>query len=210
MLFTSIDYVLLLLNPCLLAKYQYLHIINGISASKIVFLYSLQLNLTNIGHKLTFGIFSINLAVFLLWRIPAARPFMTKYFASNPAVKKNCLPMLLCAFSHMGPLHFGFNMFALSSFAPPLVDIMGKEHFLGAYLTGAVVSSFTSYFYRVSNIFYVSLQYILCITIFKSHRSPKNEMTKANKFLFWVYLICYDLLKKINRKKLLIALSSCY
>jgi len=101
------------------------------------------------GHKLTFGIFSINLAVFLLWRIPAARPFMTKYFASNPAVKKNCLPMLLCAFSHMGPLHFGFNMFALSSFAPPLVDIMGKEHFLGAYLTGAVVSSFTSYFYRV-------------------------------------------------------------
>lgn len=101
------------------------------------------------GHKLTFGIFSINLAVFLLWKIPAAKPFMIKYFASNPAVKKNCLPMLLCAFSHMGPAHFGFNMFALSSFAPPLVDIMGKEHFLGAYLTGAVVSSFTSYFYRV-------------------------------------------------------------
>ena len=58
----------------------------------------------------------------------------------------------------MGPVHFGFNMFALSSFAPPLVDIMGKEHFLGAYLTGAVVSSFTSYFYRVSNFFCVSLQ----------------------------------------------------
>ena len=199
MLFTSIDYVLLLLNPCLLAKYQYLHIIKGISASKIVFLYSLQLNLTNIGHKLTFGIFSINLAVFLLWRIPAARPFMTKYFASNPAVKKNCLPMLLCAFSHMGPLHFGFNMFALSSFAPPLVDIMGKEHFLGAYLTGAVVSSFTSYLYRVSNIFYVSLQnenklenLFYYITNFTPHRSSKNEMTKVNTFLFWFDLLWFD------------------
>ena len=131
-------------------------VLKGISASETIILYSLKLNISqtiHIGHKLTFGIFSINLAVFLLWKIPAAKPFMIKYFASNPAVKKNCLPMLLCAFSHMGPLHFGFNMFALSSFAPPLVDIMGKEHFLGAYLTGAVVSSFTSYLYRVSNIF---------------------------------------------------------
>ena len=90
----------------------------------------------------------------------------------------------------MGPLHFGFNMMALSSFAPALVDIMGKEHFLGAYLTGAVVSSFTSYLYRVSNIFYVSLQNenklenLFYYTNFTPHRSSKNEMTKVNTFLF--------------------------
>jgi len=40
-------------------------------------------------------------------------------------------------------------MFALYSFAPPLVDIMGKEHFLATYLTGAVISSYASYVYRV-------------------------------------------------------------
>ena len=92
-------FLLLKVNPCLLAKYLY--IIKEISASETIILYSLKLNISqtiHIGHKLTFGIFSINLAVFLLWKIPAAKPFMIKYFASNPAVKKNCLPMLLCAF----------------------------------------------------------------------------------------------------------------
>ena len=86
----------------------------------------------------------------------------------------------------MGPLHFGFNMMALSSFAPPLVDIMGKEHFLGAYLTGAVVSSFTSYLYRVSNIFYINLQNenkLENMFYYTPHRSSKNEMTKVNSFL---------------------------
>ena len=100
------------------------------------------------GHKLCFGIFSVNLAVFLLWKVPAAKPFMIKYFASNPAAKNNCLPMILSAFSHIGPWHFAFNMFALQSFTPTLVDIMGKEQFLGAYFSGAVVSSFSSYLYR--------------------------------------------------------------
>ena len=53
-------------------------------------------------------------------------------------------------FSHYGPFHLAFNMYALQSFAPPLVDIMGKEHFLAIYLSGAVVSSMSSYVYKVS------------------------------------------------------------
>ena len=55
-----------------------------------------------------------------------------------------------CGHTNLGPFHFAFNMFALYSFAPPLVDIMGKEHFLATYLTGAVISSYASYVYRVS------------------------------------------------------------
>jgi len=101
------------------------------------------------GQKVAAGIFSINMAVFLLWRFPFLQTFMMKYFASNPAAKQNCLPMLLSAFSHIGPMHLAFNMIALSSFVPTLVDIMGKEHFLGVYLTGAVISSYSSYLFRV-------------------------------------------------------------
>ena len=102
------------------------------------------------GQKVAGCIFSVNLAVFLLWKFPHLQTFMMRYFASNPAAKQNCLPMLLSAFSHIGPMHFAFNMIALSSFVPTLVDIMGKEHFLGVYLTGAVISSYSSYLYRVS------------------------------------------------------------
>ena len=54
------------------------------------------------GHRLCFGIFAVNLAVFLMWKVPSAKPFMIKYFASNPAMKNNCLPMVLSAFSHIG------------------------------------------------------------------------------------------------------------
>ena len=60
------------------------------------------------------------------------------------------IPLLFFFFSHYGPFHLAFNMYALQSFAPPLVDIMGKEHFLAIYLSGAVVSSMSSYVYKVS------------------------------------------------------------
>ena len=51
-------------------------------------------------------------------------------------------------------------MYALQSFAPPLVDIMGKEHFLAIYLSGAVVSSMSSYVYKVSQSVKKSEKYV--------------------------------------------------
>ena len=83
-------------------------------------------------------------------RIPALQPIMYRYFTSNPGAKAKCLPMLLCAFSHHGSLHFLFNMYALYNFGPPLIEVLGKEHFLGLYSSAAVISSMTSYIYRVS------------------------------------------------------------
>ena len=84
-----------------------------------------------------------------LWRIPHITPLMTKYFLTSPSAKAKCLPMLLSAFSHHSFLHFSFNMFALWSFGVPLVEKLGKEHFLSIYLSSAVFSSLTSAIYKV-------------------------------------------------------------
>ena len=102
------------------------------------------------GQKVIAGILLANTAVFVLWQIPAMTPFMMRYFVSSPVAHSTCIPMLLCAFSHQNFMHFGFNMYALSSFAPPVVEAMGKELFLGFYATTAIVSSFTSLFYKVT------------------------------------------------------------
>ena len=58
-------------------------------------------------------------------------------------------------------------MYALQSFAPPLVDIMGKEHFLAIYLSGAVVSSMSSYVYKVSEKIGKIKNYIFTKKIFR-------------------------------------------
>ena len=101
------------------------------------------------GQKIVAGLLIANTAVFILWQIPAMTPFMMRYFVSSPVAHSKCIPMLLCAFSHQNFMHFGFNMYALSNFAPPVCEAMGKELFLGFYMTAAIVSSMTSLFYKV-------------------------------------------------------------
>ena len=101
------------------------------------------------GQKIVAGLLIANTAIFILWQIPAMTPFMMRYFVSSPVAHSKCIPMLLCAFSHQNFMHFGFNMYALSNFAPPVCEAMGKELFLGFYMTAAIVSSMTSLFYKV-------------------------------------------------------------
>ena len=110
------------------------------------------------GQKIVAGLLIANTAVFLLWQIPAMTPFMMRYFVSSPVAHSKCIPMLLCAFSHQNFMHFGFNMYALSSFAPPVCEAMGKELFLGFYMTAAIVSSMTSLFYKVNITYRLSQQ----------------------------------------------------
>jgi len=96
-------------------------------------------------------IIAVNCIVFLFWKIPAAGNFMMRNFCSNPAATTGtCIPMLLSAFSHVGIMHLGFNMMALNSFGPKLVEMLGTEHFIATYLTAAVFSSWTSYVYKVA------------------------------------------------------------
>lgn len=99
--------------------------------------------------KLFVPICAVNVLVFLAWRIPRFQPTMLKYFCSNPASQIVCWPMLLSTFSHYSGLHILANMYVLHSFSSGAVDRMGKEQFLGLYLSAGVISSFTSYMYKV-------------------------------------------------------------
>ena len=60
-----------------------------------------------------------------------------------------CWPMILSTFSHYSFFHLAANMYVLYSFSTSGVEDLGKEQFLGLYLAGAVISSFTSYLYKI-------------------------------------------------------------
>ena len=70
-------------------------------------------------------------------------------FTSNPGSRKLCLPMLLSTFSHFSGIHLAANMFVLDSFMAPAVHLLGKEQFLGVYLTSGVFTSLASYVHKV-------------------------------------------------------------
>lgn len=95
--------------------------------------------------KLCFTIIAVNAAVLGCWRIPSLKPYMVKYFCSNPFSRAVCWPMVLSTFSHHSLLHFGANMYVLNSIAGAVAVNMGKEQFLGFYLSAGVAASFASH-----------------------------------------------------------------
>lgn len=99
--------------------------------------------------KLFVPLCALNVLVFLAWRVPHLQPTMLKYFCSNPASKVICWPMILSTFSHYSGFHLLANMYVLHSFSVGAVDQLGKEQFLGLYLSAGVISSFTSYAYKI-------------------------------------------------------------
>lgn len=101
------------------------------------------------GQKVFMPICALNVLVFIAWRIPRMHPFMLNYFASNPASPHQCLPMFLSTFSHYSGFHLLANMYVLHSFSTGAVHSLGKEQFLALYLGAGVISSFTSYMYKI-------------------------------------------------------------
>ncbi|XP_050517422.1 presenilins-associated rhomboid-like protein, mitochondrial [Diabrotica virgifera virgifera] len=101
------------------------------------------------GERIFAPICVLNVLVFLAWRIPRFQPMMLRYFCSNPASPNIYVPMVLSTFSHYSGLHLLANMYVLHSFCTGAVHSLGKEQFLGFYLTAGVVSSFASYTYKV-------------------------------------------------------------
>ncbi|XP_073971716.1 rhomboid family intramembrane serine protease rho-7 [Rhodnius prolixus] len=91
----------------------------------------------------------LNVLVFLAWRVPKFQPTMVKYFCSNPAGSALCWPMVLCTFSHYSALHLFTNMYVLHSFSSGTITNMGKEQFVGFYMTAGVISSFISSLHKV-------------------------------------------------------------
>lgn len=103
------------------------------------------------GQKIFAPICLFNCLVFLAWRIPSWQPAMMKYFCSNLASSTLCWPMVLSTFSHYSALHLAANMFVLHSFSSGAVHTLGKEQFLGLYMSAGVISSFTSYLYKFAS-----------------------------------------------------------
>ncbi|XP_049887306.1 presenilins-associated rhomboid-like protein, mitochondrial [Pectinophora gossypiella] len=99
--------------------------------------------------KVFYPILAANVIVFGAWRVRSLQPFMVKYFCSNPAGSKVCMPMILSAFSHYSALHLAANMYVLYSFMPAALAALGKEQFVAMYLSGGVISSFASFLYKV-------------------------------------------------------------
>ncbi|CAK9813489.1 Presenilins-associated rhomboid-like protein, mitochondrial [Anthophora plagiata] len=102
------------------------------------------------GEKMFIPICFLNVLVFLSWHIPAFRPTMNRYFCSSPIPGASCWSMLLLTFSHYSPFHLFINMYVLYNFCTVAVSLLGREQFLALYLTGGVVSSFSSSLYKVA------------------------------------------------------------
>jgi len=105
-------------------------------------------NSLSAGEKVFVPICFLNILVFTAWRVPRLQPFMLRHFCSNPGSKNVCWPMLLSTFSHYSTFHLFANMYVLHSFSSGAVATLGKEQFLGLYLSAGVISSFTSYLYK--------------------------------------------------------------
>ncbi|PSN32127.1 Presenilins-associated rhomboid-like protein [Blattella germanica] len=106
-------------------------------------------NSLNEGQKLFFPICFANCLVFLAWRVPSLQGTMVRYFCSNPASRVVCWPMVLSTFSHYSAFHLLANMYVLYSFSSGAVASLGKEQFLGLYISAGVISSMTSYLHKV-------------------------------------------------------------
>ena len=102
------------------------------------------------GDKVFVPILALNVLVFALWRVPFLQPLMYKYFSANPQMGNKGLPMLLSAFSHISLLHLGCNMFVLHSFSDPIIHQLGKEQFVGLYLSSCVITSFFSHVSKIA------------------------------------------------------------
>nr|CAG4649406.1 EOG090X07NR [Scapholeberis mucronata] len=107
-------------------------------------------NSQNEGQKLFYGILLVNATVLFAWRIPGLKGFMISYFSSNPFAKALCWPMVFSTFSHYSLLHFGANMYVLHSFMNATASSMGKEQFLGFYLSAGVMSSLASHIFKTA------------------------------------------------------------
>jgi membrane associated rhomboid family serine protease len=87
------------------------------------------------------GLISINVAVFMAWRVPQLQRFLTKYFATT----SNNISMITSCFSHRQLFHLTLNMIALWSFGPWLHDVLGREQFVALYLSLGVGANVISH-----------------------------------------------------------------
>jgi len=103
------------------------------------------------GEKMAIGCIFINVCVFAGWKVknPVVSLLMNRYFVSNVSGQSPCLSMLLSTFSHTNFTHLLCNMVCLWSFAPTVVNMLGKEQATAAYISAGVTSAMASYVVNV-------------------------------------------------------------
>lgn len=100
------------------------------------------------GERVFVPLCALNVVVFGLWRVPSLRNTMMTYFCSDPVGRAVCWPMFLSTFSHYSMFHLFANMYVLHSFSNAGVLSLGKEQFLGVYLSAGVIASLSSILYK--------------------------------------------------------------
>jgi membrane associated rhomboid family serine protease len=94
--------------------------------------------------KCLYSLIGVNIVVWTLWRLPALRPLMNRYFLNSFAAKSLCWPMLLSTFSHYSIIHLALNMYVLRQCGGVAVDTLGVNQFLAFYIASGLFSSFAS------------------------------------------------------------------
>lgn len=89
--------------------------------------------------KTVYSIVAVNALIFLMWRVPRAEAFMTKFFTHG--IRSHPVSMLFSNYSHRSLWHLSANMLALTSFGTFLHDRMGREQFLAFYTSCGLLSS---------------------------------------------------------------------
>ena len=109
------------------------------------------------GEKMALGCIWLNVCVYAGWRgnNPAVQRIMHRYFTASVYGKSPCASMLLSTFSHTNLTHLAVNMICLWSFAPTIVNLLGKEQAAALYVSAGMSSSMASYilnFMRASTV----------------------------------------------------------
>jgi membrane associated rhomboid family serine protease len=96
--------------------------------------------------KLLAGIIAVNSGIFLLWQLPIF-PVMYRLFSHTPFSGRT-YTLFTSMWSHSELWHIVFNMVALWSFGKAACDTLGKERFLGLYLSSGMIASLVSHLFH--------------------------------------------------------------
>ncbi|GAA5812752.1 hypothetical protein MFLAVUS_006210 [Mucor flavus] len=91
----------------------------------------------------------LNILVFGAWKLPALKPFMSRYFTHNPSSGRS-ITLLTSCFSHRDIIRLSINMVGLWSFGPMLHDLLGREQFVASYLSFGIGSNVISHIISLS------------------------------------------------------------
>jgi len=91
----------------------------------------------------------LNLFVFLAWKIVGQTEFMLKNFLHS-TLHKPVYPMVLSNFSHIGGLHFTFNMVASYTFASDVYSALGRNQLISLFMAGGTFASLTSHLFKLA------------------------------------------------------------